>query len=381
MAEPSTYQVTTEHPGLTDRSLDEARELIGVPLRREHFRWNDYVAEDSIRQFCYGISDTNPLWLDAEHAANSRWGGIVAPPTYLYSIDRGHVAPKLRGVQWIYAGADWDFGRPLRHGERILSTAQLIDANWVQGSHAKRMILQEGEVLYRTSEGEQVGRSVTKIFRIPRARAQGGLAYRKRPPHQYTPEDLEAIEEHIDAQVVRGSQPRYWETVTAGQNLVGVVKGPLNMSDMIMFYAGTGCFYLAHEMAFRWRRRHPADAYTDPETGTKDHPARGHTEEFMATEVGMPGRYDSGLQRVCWLGQVATDWMGDDGQLRTLNVRLRRPNIFGDTQWCSGTVRGKRKQDGRGLVDIALRAVNQVGDLTTEGEAVVELPLNQRKTS
>lgn len=32
-------------------------------------------------------------------------------------------------------------------------------------------------------------------------------------------------------------------------------------------------------MAFKHRRRHPADAYSDPKTGAKDHPARGHTEE------------------------------------------------------------------------------------------------------
>lgn len=370
----AAYEVSTEYPSLSTGSLDEARALIGVPLRRDHFRWNDYVSADSIRQFCYGISDTNSLWLDRAHAESSRWAGIVAPPTYLYSIDRGHVAPRLRGVQWIYAGADWTFERPLHHGERILSTAQLIDARWVEGRHARRMILQEGEVAYETDTGEQVGHAITKIFRIPRARAQGGLSYKKRAPHKYTPEDLVAIEYHIDSQEVRGAIPRHWEDVSAGDNLFGVVKGPLNMSDMIMFYAGTGCFYLAHEMAFRWRRRHPADAYTDPETGTKDHPARGHTEEFMATEVGMPGRYDSGLQRVCWLGQVVTDWMGDDGQLRSLNTRLRRPNVFGDTQWCSGTVRNKRHKDGRGLVDIDLRAVNQLGELTTEGEAVVELP-------
>ncbi|HXR67728.1 MAG TPA: hypothetical protein VN712_03755, partial [Dermatophilaceae bacterium] len=146
------------------------------------------------------------------------------------------------------------------------------------------------------------------------------------------------------------------------------------MSDMIMFYAGVGCFYLAHEMAFDWRRRHPADAYADPKTGTQDHPARGHTEEFMAKEVGMPGPYDSGLQRVCWLAQVCTNWMGDSGDLLELDVRLRRPNIFGDTQWCSGVVSGKRQDERGALVDVDLKSENQMGQLVSEGRAVVRLP-------
>lgn len=368
------YKVTSEHPGLDDSSLKEARELIGVPLRRDHFRWNDTVAPDSVRQFCRGISDENPLYLDREYAASSRHGGLIAPPTYLYSIDRGHVAPRLRGVQWIYAGTDWEWYETLHSGLEVTSQAQLIDARWIEGKMASRMIIQEGEVLYHDQDGRLLAKARTKIFRIPRARAKGGLSYKAREAHVYSPQDMERIEAGIDAEEIRGAQTRYWEDVNAGDTLPAVVKGPFNMSDMIMFYCGSGCFYLAHEMAFKYRRRHPADAYTDPKTQSKDHPARGHTEDFMAGEVGMPGRYDSGLQRICWLGQVVTNWMGDDGDMTALKVRLRRPNIFGDTQWCSGTVVGKRSDGEDHLVDIELRAVNQLDVTTTEGTAVVRLP-------
>jgi acyl dehydratase len=373
-SERYSYTVTSEFPGLDESSLDEARSLIGVPLRRDHFRWNDTVAADSVRQFARGISDENPLYVDPEYAAKARFGRITAPPTYLYSIDRGHVAPRLRAVQWIYAGTDWEWYEPLCDGMRVTSEAQLVAANWVEGKMATRMILQEGEVLYHAEDGRLLAKARTKIFRIPRAKAKGGLSYRTRDPHNYTPAEMEAIEDAIDAEEIRGAQTRYWDDVHAGDKLQPLVKGPFNMSDMVMFYCGSGCFYLAHEMAFKHRRKHPADAYSDPKTGAKDHPARGHTEEYMAAEVGMPGRYDSGLQRVCWLGQVATNWMGDDGDLLALNTRLRRPNVFGDTQWCSGTVTGKRTVGDDHLLDIELRAVNQVGTTTTEGTAVVRLP-------
>jgi len=370
----SAYSVETQVPGLSDESLDEARSLIGTWLRREHFRWNDQVSADNVRQFCSGLSDLNPLYTDADYAAGTRFGGLVAPPTFLYSIDRGHVAPRLRGVQWIYAGAGWEWFKPLTLGMEIRSKARLIDARFVKGQRADRMILQEGEVLYEDQDGDAVARAVTRIFRIPRARAKGGLSYKQRELHRYSQEDLEKIEDFISEYEFRGAEPRHWEDVNAGDTLRGVVKGPLNMSDMIMFYAGVGCFYLAHEMAFDWRRRHPADAYADPKTGTQDHPARGHTEEFMAKEVGMPGPYDSGLQRVCWLGQVCTNWMGDSGDLLELDVRLRRPNIFGDTQWCSGVVSGKRQDERGALVDVDLKSENQMGQLVSEGRAVVRLP-------
>lgn len=369
------YDLETQTPALDEGSLEEARELIGVWLRRDHFRWNDFVASDSIRQYCHGVSDTNPLWLDADYAKGTRFGGIVAPPTYLYTIDRGHVAPKLRGVQWIYAGADWEWYLPLHDGQRITSKARLIDARWVEGKRARRMILQEGEILYETEDGRLAARAVTKIFRIPRAKASGGLSYKVREPHRYTEAEIERIEDAIDAESVRGSVPRPWSGVHVGDTLPGVVKGPLNMSDMTMFYAGSGCFYLAHEMAWRWRRKHPADSYLDTSTNTQDHPARGHMEASMASEVGMPGPYDSGLQRVAWLSQVCTDWMGDDGDLLSLKVRLRRPNIFGDTQWCTGVVTGVREDPEHGsVVDVEVQARNQDDVVTSEASAVVRLP-------
>ncbi|MGE0714294.1 MAG: hypothetical protein AB7P02_02530 [Alphaproteobacteria bacterium] len=143
---------------------------------------------------------------------------------------------------------------------------------------------------------------------------------------------------------------------------------------MICYYSGGGHIYKAHERAERYRKRHPADAYVDPDTGAQDHPARGHTQEYMAHEVGMPGGYDVGLQRISWLGQLMTNWMGDDGFLRRLNATLRRPNVFGDVSWCRGKVVDKRVEEGDHLVDLEVWTQNQLGEVTTKGVATVLLP-------
>jgi hypothetical protein len=66
--------------------------------------------------------------------------------------------------------------------------------------------------------------------------------------------------------------------------------------------------------------------------------------------------------------------MGDDGDMLELKTKLRRPNVFSDTQWCTGTVVRTRTAGGDHLVDVELRAVNQYGTTTTEGTAVVRLP-------
>jgi acyl dehydratase len=92
---------------IDEQSVAEARELIGVPLRRDRMQWNDSATGDAIRQFSDGVGDDNPLWRDPEYAAGSRWGGLLAPPSFLYAVDATIVAPKLPGVQWIYAGTRW----------------------------------------------------------------------------------------------------------------------------------------------------------------------------------------------------------------------------------------------------------------------------------
>jgi hypothetical protein len=57
-----------------------------------------------------------------------------------------------------------------------------------------------------------------------------------------------------------------------------------------------------------------------------------------------------------------------------LDVRVKRPNIFGDISWCRGRVVDKRIEDGAHLVDLELKVENQLGEITADGTATAELP-------
>jgi len=75
-----------------------------------------------------------------------------------------------------------------------------------------------------------------------------------------------------------------------------------------------------------------------------------------------------------------------DGQLRIdtcdercppnyrLRVEIRRHNPVGDTLFLGGRVTRKWAEDERHLVELALHAENQDGELSARGTAVVELP-------
>jgi acyl dehydratase len=371
-------QAGSQTPALWEGALEEARSLIGVELRRHDHRWNTEASPDAVRHFCWGIGDENPLFCDGEYGRATRWSSGLAPGCFLYTIDSVVVAPKLRGIQWLYGGTRWEWFRPIRHRDSFTTAVKLINAEEKSGGTARKFIVQTGESLFKNQDGELVARALGITARTPRARAEGGLKYKPRETYRYSPEELAEIGRTVADERLRGSVPRFWEDVRDGDILDPILKGPLNITDMICWYSGAGHTYKAHGRADRYRKRHPADAFVNPETGAQDSAARGHAEEKMAREVGMPGGYDVGPQRISWLGQLVTNWIGDDGFMRMLDVKLRRPNIFGDVSWCRGQVVGKRLEDGLHLVDLEIRVENQMGEVTAKGSATAELPSSAR---
>ena len=371
------YGVSTQVPGLDDSSVEDARRLRGVDYRGA--RATIEVTPDDIRDYCNWTGSENPLFLDAEYAAGTRWQGIIAPSTM---VGQAIIAPGLRGIQWIYGGIDWEFFDVLRPGDVISQRGHLEDAIEKRGKTVPRMVLQIGRLHCTRPDGLEVARSRVYHMRTPRRQAPGGMDYHveQRP---WSPEELAAIEEETLIDHVRGATPSYWEEVEEEEVLPTTAYGPLRVSEISL----TGCYTDAgaisgegvahsggHVYQLLNRRRHPADTYLDPETGVQDHPHRGHWESFMAREVGMPGVYDMGPHRVSWFSRYITDWMGDNAFLVRLSAQLRRPNIVGDVTRIHGRVVRKWVEDGFHLVDCDLWAVNQRQEITMPGRAVVCLP-------
>jgi acyl dehydratase len=170
-----------------------------------------------------------------------------------------------------------------------------------------------------------------------------------------------------------GTSPWTFPTIT-DEALPEVVKGPLTVTSLVAFVQGWGSLYVgAHGLAFGLFDRYPALGISNA-FGVPEPPERVHWDDALARAVGVPAAYDYGPERVSWLGHLVTNWMGDAGFLRRLNVQVRRHNLIGDTTWCRGTVRAKAVAEGRGEVTLDLRAVNQRGETIALGDAVVVLP-------
>jgi hypothetical protein len=119
-------------------------------------------------------------------------------------------------------------------------------------------------------------------------------------------------------------------------------------------------------------------AYRNPILGVLEPSVRVHEDIATAKAAGLPAPYDVGIQRHQWLFHLITNWAGDGGFVKRCRAEYRRFNFYGDVQWLSGEVIGKRiDDDGDHVVDLNVWARNQRDEVTMPGTAVVALPTHQ----
>ena len=109
----------------------QMRDAIGV----ESEPTTSEVEKGAIIKFAQAIGDTNPVFNDEVAARNTRYGGLIAPPTFLRSMRSG--APTVQ-VQSPYpaaldGGSEWEYFEPVRPGDRITVTTYLASLFERQG--------------------------------------------------------------------------------------------------------------------------------------------------------------------------------------------------------------------------------------------------------
>ena len=359
---------------VTDEALAELRAEIGTEIKGPPGHITE-ATRDGIRHFAMGIGDENPLWLDENYAAQSRFGGLTAPPFILLAMNKtAWGARGLRGIHSMFSGSSFEWKRPIKLGDRITSKTILKDIEIKKSQFAGRAIKQTREAVFRDAAGEVVAIARPYSFRIERDTASAKGKYDHLVLGTYTPESYAKIAADYDKEVRRGNMPRYWEDVTIGEALPHVVKGPLTVTDIIVFLMGFGGQWLrAHGDATRWYTRHPKGAVIN-RFGAFEPPEIVHWDDDFARRVGVPAAYDYGPQRLAWLGHLCTNWIGDHGFLCGMDAEVRRFNLVGDTTWCRGTVTKKWQDKGRNLVQCDIWAEDQRGDITAKGTATMELP-------
>jgi acyl dehydratase len=367
-------------PIITENGLDDLRMRIGKKIDNPAEPWCFEATRDNIRHYAHGIGDDNPLWCNPEYAAKTKYGGIIALPSFLFATSRivsGYVGG-LPGVHAMWSGADWTWYKPVQRNDEIRAEAYLKDLIEHQTRFAGRAVQQIYHVDFYNQNGDKISEADSWCFRTERDHArEQGTKYkevRERTPRRYSPEEIaEAYKLYRDEEV-RGATPRYWEDVSEGEKLPVMFKGPMTVTGFIAYAQGWGGLYIrANKLAWKLIDAHPGVGITN-RFGIPDVPERVHWEEDFALEVGAPGAYDYGPERTSWLTHHMTNWIGDDGFLRKASCKIRRHNPEGDMLFIKGHVKRKYVEDGKHLVEIEQEARNQDDELSVLGSGVVELP-------
>jgi acyl dehydratase len=334
----------------------------------------------AILRFCEGIGDDNPLWTDAEYAESTSWGGLIAPPSFIFAC-LGSVQVGWRGLGGFHAETRMEFHQPIRLDDRISAKIVFdgfdgpIDASNFAGRRIKDYLRQE----YRNQNDELVATFICSRMRFERSEMQAKREGRKvELPHPWTDEELEQIENDVMAEAPRGAIPRYWDDVNVGDELDVITKGPLGLTDFIAFIASGAApipRIAAHSVALRRYKKHPKWAFRDPNTHALEPVYSVHYNDYAAQLQGAQIAYDVGIQRTCWQIHQLTNWMGDDGFIKSLHGQYRSHVYLSDVLRLSGKIEEKYvDDDGDHVVKVQTSAINQRGQQCMPGSAVVRLP-------
>lgn len=95
------------------------------------------IDKTTIIRYVQAVSDLNPLYIDEEYAKETDYGGIIAPPTFIFDIipaateigDDGRDVTRiaLPGFKVARGGNEYQFLEPARPGDVIMRRRKIVD--------------------------------------------------------------------------------------------------------------------------------------------------------------------------------------------------------------------------------------------------------------
>jgi acyl dehydratase len=313
-------------------------QVLSEAIARSREPWVKTVTRDAIRHFAWAIGDDNPLWTEPDHAKESCWGGLIAPPCLLYAVDETTVAPGLDDQRRHYRRVKWTWFDVVSDGTDLDVQATLT------GEHENvesGVVDQHGRVEFLTANGQLIAVAETICSRL----TEPLTPIEDRPELRYTANEIDAIEQGILDETRRGATTRYWEDTAVGDDLGTILKGPLSIMDVVAWCAGTQGVAT------------DADGFSDG---------------------GLHAETATGPQQVAWIAHLLTDWMGDDAFLHGLDINVISNPPLGSTTSISGHVTKLNIDAVTATAEVTVTAVDQSGEVTAHGSATIAQPSRER---
>ena len=98
-----------------------------------------------------------------------------------------------------------------------------------------------------------------------------------------------------------------------------------------------------------------------------------HHDTAYAQSQGAPDMFLNILTTNGYIARFVTDWAGQEAIVKRIAIRLGVPAVPGKTLTFTGNVASKKEENGECVLEVAVRAANDLGDHAT-GTVTVTLP-------
>ncbi len=128
------------------------------------------VEKGHIRRFAQAIGDDNPLYYDEEYAKKSRYGGVIAPPTFatVFGFEGERVLQGLdiNFARLLHGEQEYEYFKPIMAGDTISFSTKIVGIDQKEGKSGIMDIVKT-EMIGYNQKNEKVfaARSVVVIRR------------------------------------------------------------------------------------------------------------------------------------------------------------------------------------------------------------------------
>jgi len=137
-------------------SIQALRDKIGVEREAGVYE----IEKGMIRKFTLATGDPNPLWQDEEYASKSKYGGIIAPPTFVATLGLEQIQQLLASAPAetsLHGSTELECYQPVRAGDVVTATTRIADFRQRQGKMGV-MTFVTFDITYENQRGELVGK-------------------------------------------------------------------------------------------------------------------------------------------------------------------------------------------------------------------------------
>lgn len=123
------------------------------------------IEAGAIAQFVDAIGDPNPEYRDPELARAGKWGGIIAPPTFLGTIRGSAELDDIPfGSTTLNGGETYEFFLPVRVGD-VITAVETLDGVRATSGRQGEMLIITSTTNYYNAHSTVVGRRTSVVIK------------------------------------------------------------------------------------------------------------------------------------------------------------------------------------------------------------------------